>query len=75
MTMDDLVDGVGRDFRGGIRRLEFPELGRDALQPLLELRGGTRVQRGEPADHAGLALRDREVGVGDDEERRADHGK
>ena len=45
------------------------------LDVLVELLGGPGVERRERADDAGLALRDDQVGVGDDEQRRADDGQ
>ncbi|MGY3224010.1 hypothetical protein ACVIM5_004617 [Bradyrhizobium sp. USDA 4512] len=51
------------------------ELFLDPVQPFVEQLRRPRVQRRKRADHAGLALRDNEVGHGDDEQRRPDHGK
>jgi hypothetical protein len=36
--------------------------------------GGRAFSAGNDPDHAGLALRDHEIGHGDDEQRRTDHG-
>ena len=47
----------------------------NAMQPFVELRLRPGVERREGADDSGLALGDHEVGAGDDEERRADHGE
>ncbi len=70
----DLVDGERR--RGLVRmlRIVFGQRRGDALQPGLQQLGRARVQRRERADHAGLALGDHEIRIGDDEQRRAHHG-
>ncbi len=44
----------------------------DPVQPLVEQRRGPGVQRREGADHPRLALGQHQVGIGDDEQRRAD---
>ena len=44
----------------------------DLGQPFVELRRGPRIERRHRADDAGLALRDHELGIADDEQRRAD---
>src|SRR5512135_554833 len=64
--MDDLVDRVRR--RPGCGG----EPGADALEPGFELLLGARVQRRERADDARLALLDHQLGIGNDEHRRAD---
>ena len=56
----------------GMRRVVRCELLAHAVQPLVEKRLGPRVQRREAPDDAGLALREREVGVRHDEQRRRD---
>jgi len=73
----DLIDGIGR---GGPVRIGLimpvERLG-DALQPALQLDRlalpFAGVQRRKAADDAGGALRDHQIGIGDDEQRRA-HG-
>jgi hypothetical protein len=69
----DLVDGEGRGLvvrvRSIVRGQGFGDLG----QPVFQLRGRTRVERGHGAHHASLALGNDELGVADDEQRRADH--
>jgi hypothetical protein len=50
------------------------EFRRDALQPGLQHLLGARIQRREGAHDARLALLDHQVGIGDDEQRCADHG-
>ena len=47
----------------------------DLMDPLVELALGARVQRREAADDPRLALRDDEVGIRHDEQRRADGGQ
>jgi hypothetical protein len=44
----------------------------DLGQPFVELRRRPGIERRHGADHAGLALLDHELGVADDEQRRAD---
>jgi hypothetical protein len=70
--VDDLVDGEGR--RRQVRIVAIPGGKRldDAMQPFVQLRNGPSVQRGKRADNARLALRDDEIGIGDEEQRRAD---
>ncbi len=69
----DLVDRERR--RRAVRMLGIVlgQLGGDAVQPVIEHRARARIERREGADHAGLALGDHQVGVGDDEQRRANH--
>jgi hypothetical protein len=71
--VDDLVDREGRDLLLWMLGLVLTELPGDALQPLLEQLLRSCIQRREGADDACLALLDHEVGVGHDEQRRADH--
>ncbi len=70
--VDDLVDRVRRDrpirMRGPMRR----ERVLDPTQPARQLVRRSRVERGERADDAGLALRDDELGAARDEHRGAD---
>ena len=47
-------------------RVPFGELSREPPEPLVEHLGRAGVERGEGADHAGLALREHQVGVGDE---------
>ncbi len=72
-TVHDLVDGERRHLAVGMLLLVFAQLRGDALQPGLEHFLGPRIQRREGADDARLALLDHQVGIGDDEQRRADH--
>src|SRR5438552_8587037 len=46
----------------------------DPCQPFVEQRLRARIQRRKRSDHAGLALCDHEIGHGNDEQRRTDHG-
>ncbi len=71
----DLVDRVRRDLLLRIKCLVFAELVFDPRQPLIELFDRTRVERGERADDAGLALGDDKLRPRHDEQRRADHGQ
>jgi len=71
----DLIDGEGRGGLIGIGPVMRRERLGDLVQPLVELRNGPRVQRGKGADDPGLALRDHQRRVRDDEERRADSGQ
>ena len=70
----DLVDRERRRRPLGMRPVMGGELFLDARQPLVEQRRRARVQRRKRADHARLALRDHEIGHGNDEQRRTDHG-
>ncbi len=47
----------------------------DLVKPFVELRLGAGVERGKRADNARLALRNDELGSGNDEQRRADDGQ
>ena len=72
-AMDDLVDREGG--RRPVRIVPVPRcqfLG-DAVQPFVQLRLRTGVEGREGADDPRLALGDHQIGVGHDEERRADH--
>ena len=73
--VDDLIDREGRG--GAVRVVSIVRGERlcDLVQPLVELADGPRVERGEAADNARLALRDDEFGAGNDEQRRTDDGK
>ena len=70
----DQVDRVRSDFLVGMLALVLRELGLDTREPLVELFLWTRVQRGERADHAGLALLDHQLGAGHNEHGSAEHG-
>jgi hypothetical protein len=71
----DLVDGKRRGGLIWVRAVVRIERLGDFGQPLVELRGRARVERGHGAHDAGLALLDDELGIADDEQRRADDGK
>ena len=58
--VDDQVDRIGRIVR--------PEFGGQSLQPFFKLRQGAGVQTGERPDDTGLALRDHQVRIGNDEQ-------
>jgi hypothetical protein len=47
----------------------------DLGQPVVQLLGRAGVERRHGADDAGLALLDHQLGVADDEQRRADDGQ
>jgi hypothetical protein len=64
----------GADGRVGMRLVVRGEFFLDPRQPFVEQRRRPRVQRRKRADHARLALRDHQIGHGDDEQRRTDHG-
>ncbi len=70
--VDDLVYRKGR--RWALRMLPVMLRQRlvDLVQPLVELGRRPRVQRRKASDDACLALGNDQVGVGDDEQRRAD---
>jgi hypothetical protein len=59
----------------GCAALPGGQFRRYARQPRIEQFRRPRVQRREAADDAGRALRQHQVGVGDDEQRRADGGQ
>ena len=71
----DLVDRERRGRRLGMRLVVRGERLGDLGQPVVEQLGRARVERGHRADDAGLALRDHQLGVADDEQRRADDGQ
>ena len=66
---------IGRGRRLGMRLVVRGQRLGDLGQPFVQQLGRTRVQRGHGADDAGLALRDHQLGVADDEQRRADDGQ
>ncbi|MNL58875.1 hypothetical protein D3C87_1825520 [compost metagenome] len=70
--MDDLVDGKGGSRTAGVLGVVIGQGFGDFGKPFVELRLRAGVQRREGADHAGLALRDRQLGMRDDEQRCAD---
>ena len=55
------------------RRVLVGQFGGQPLQPLLEHARGPRVERRERTDHARAALREHQLGLRDDEQRRGDH--
>ena len=67
----DLVDGIRRRRRLRVRTVPGGEAFSDLSQPVFKLRRGPGVERGHRAHHAGRALRDDELGVADDEQRRS----
>jgi hypothetical protein len=73
--VDDLID---RERRGGlVGMIAVPgrEFLGDAMQPFIEQRRGPRVQRRKRADDPRLALRNDQIGIGDEKQRRADGGE
>ncbi len=68
----DLVDSERRDDLVRVRGLVGGELHLDTDDPLVEEFRRPRIQRRKGADDSGLALRDDEIGSGDNEHRRAD---
>ena len=74
-AMDDLVDRERRGRALRMARVPLRQRVLDAADPLRQHLLRPRVQRGEGADDAGRALRDHQVRIGDDEQRRADHGQ
>src|SRR3546814_18937823 len=73
--MDDLVDRIGRREAVGIVAVPRGEFLGDLVQPFVEERLRTGVERGEAADDARLALRDDEFGPRYDEQWRSDDGQ
>src|SRR5690606_32251324 len=47
---------------------------RDGFEPVLQPLGLARVEGGHRADDPGLALGNHQIGIGNDEQRRANHG-
>jgi hypothetical protein len=72
--MHDLVDRERRRRPVGMRLVVRGKLFLDPRQPFVEQRRRPRVQRRKRSDDARLALRDHEIGHGNDEQRRTDHG-
>ena len=72
--MHDLVHRKRRRQTIRMRLVVRGELFLDARNPLVEQRGRAGIQRRKRADHAGLALGDDEIGHGNEEQWRADHG-
>ena len=68
----DLVDRIGRGRPLGVCRVMGGEALGDLGQPFVELRLGAGVQRRKRSDDAGLALREHQGRVRNDEERRSD---
>ena len=71
----DLVDGEGRGRLIGMGAVMRRERLGDLVQPFVELRDRSGVERGKGADDPGLALGDHQRRMRDDEERRADGGQ
>src|SRR3546814_11370065 len=72
--MDDLVDRIGRREAVGIVAVPRGEFLGDLVQPFVEERLRTGVERGEAAADASLALRDAAFGTRYDEQWRSDDG-
>ena len=73
-SMHDLIDRERRRRPLGMRLVVGGEFFLDPHQPFVEQRRRARVQRRKRSDDAGLALRDHQIGHGNDEQRRTDHG-
>ncbi|MNT22606.1 hypothetical protein D3C72_1579960 [compost metagenome] len=71
----DLVDGEGRCGLVGVGLVVGGQGFGDLGQPFVEQLGRAGVERRHGAHHTGLALLDHELGVADDEQRRADDGQ
>ena len=71
--VDDLVDRKRGRRAVRILRVIFGQFRRDPVQPFIQLGLGPGVQRREGSDHTGLALRDHQVGIGNNEKRAPDH--
>ncbi len=67
--VDDQVDGVGR------WRLQLSQACLDLFQPSLEASAVALVQCRETANHAAGAAGQHQLGVGDEEHRRGNHGQ
>ena len=72
--VDDLVDRIGRGRAIGIVAIMRRQFLGDLVQPFVDLALRPRIQRGEAADNARLALRDDQLRPGYDEQRRSDDG-
>ena len=70
----DLVHRERRRRPLGMRLVVGGEFFLDPRQPFVEQRRRPRIQRRKRSDHARLALRDHQIGHGNDEQRRTDHG-
>ncbi len=68
--MHDLVDGEGRGRPVGVGAVMGRQFFGDAREPFIEQRHGPRIERRKRTNHARLALRDDEIGIGNDEQRR-----
>ena len=73
--VDDLVHREGCDFGTGMGAAMILQGGLDRFDPALEHFGRSRIQGGERSHHPAHALRDDEIGIGNDEHRRRDHGQ
>ena len=71
----DLVDGEGRGRLLRVRLVPGRQGFGDFGQPLIQLLGGAGIERRHGAHDARLALLDDQLGVADDEQRRANDGK
>ncbi len=69
----DLVDRQRPDHGVRMRGAVGGEVGLDLREPVVQHFGGARVERRERAHDAGLALRQHQLRIADDEHRRADH--
>ncbi len=67
--VDDQVDGIGR------WRLQVSQASLDLFQPGLEASAVALVQGRETANHAAGAAGQHQLGVGDEEHRRGNHGQ
>ncbi|MCY1557547.1 hypothetical protein D9M68_944050 [compost metagenome] len=74
-AMHDLVDRDRSHRRAGVGGLERGQLILDPRQPLVEQLRRARIERGERTDDAGLALRQHQLGIADDEHGRGNHGQ
>src|SRR6266851_525272 len=70
----DLVNRERRRQPVGMRLVVRGKLLLDPYQPLVEQRRGTRVQRRKRSDDTRFALSDHQIGHGNNEQRRTDHG-
>ncbi|MNL59041.1 hypothetical protein D3C87_1827330 [compost metagenome] len=73
--MHDLVDRDRAHLRARVGGLEGGQLAFDLGEPLVEQFRRTRIERRERADDAGLALRQHQLRVADDEHGRGDDGQ
>ena len=69
--MDDLVHGIRRGGTVRVVTVVLCQFLGDPVEPFIEKTLWPRVECGEAANNARLALRDHQVGTGNDEKRRA----